>query len=60
MRTVEQTGESILITDHGKEVLELKPHTPADADPLQQLKGSVVKLQDPFTPVDEDEWEAAN
>jgi prevent-host-death family protein len=60
MRTVEQTGESILITDHGKEVLELKPHTPSDTDPLQQLKDSVVRLQGPFTPVDEDEWEAAN
>ena len=49
-----------MITDHGREVLELKPHTPVEANPLQQLRGSVVELKDPFSPVDEDEWEAAN
>ncbi len=36
MRTVEQTGESIVITDHGKPVLELKPYTPPDVDPLKR------------------------
>jgi prevent-host-death family protein len=60
MRTVEQTGESIVITDHGKPVLELRPYTPPDVDPLKRLKGSVVEFLDPCDPVAEDDWESAN
>ncbi len=56
MRNVEQAGESILITDHGKPVLELKPYTPSDTNPLETLKGSVVEYSDPFDPASDD-WE---
>ncbi len=60
MQAVEKTGESLVITDHGKPVLELKPYEAAKVDPLQLLKGSVVELLSPYAPVDEDEWEASN
>ena len=60
MRTVEQVGEPIVITDHGKPVLELKPYTPADVNPLERLKGSVVEFFDPFAPVSVDDWESAH
>ena len=60
MRAVEKTGESLVITDHGKPVLELKPYEAANVDPLQLLKGSVAELLNPYAPVDEDEWEASN
>ncbi len=60
MRNVEQAGEAILITDHGKPVLELKPYTPVDIDPLARLKGSVVEYADPLDPIEPDNWESAS
>lgn len=60
MRSVEQAGEPVIITDHGKPVLELKPYFPTEVDPLERLKGSVVEFLDPFDPVSDDEWESAN
>jgi len=59
MRTVEQGGEPIIITDHGKPVLELKAYVSNDTDPIERLKGSVVEFIDPFAPIDENEWESA-
>ena len=60
MRSVEQGGEPIIITDHGKPVLELKAYVSNDIDPFERLKGSVVEFVDPFEPVAEDEWESAD
>ncbi len=60
MRAIEKTGESLVITDHGKPVLELKPYEAASVDPLALLKGGVAELLNPYAPVDEDEWEASN
>jgi antitoxin (DNA-binding transcriptional repressor) of toxin-antitoxin stability system len=39
MRAIEQGGEAIIITDHGKPVLELKAYTSNDIDPIELLKG---------------------
>ena len=60
MRSVEQGGEPVIITDHGKPVLELKAYVSNDIDPIERLKGSVVEFIDSFEPVAEDEWESAN
>ncbi|VAW77389.1 hypothetical protein MNBD_GAMMA13-494 [hydrothermal vent metagenome] len=59
MRKIEQTGEPVIITDHGRPTLELKVYTPTESDPLEQLKGSVVEYKNPTQPVVEDDWEAA-
>ena len=60
MRAIEQSGEPVVITDHGKPVLELKVYTANDIGPIERLKGSVVDFLDPFEPVSEDDWESAN
>ena len=57
-RHVEASGESIVVTDHGKPALEVRPYRSADRDPLAILRGSVVRYEDPTEPVDV-EWEAA-
>lgn len=60
-RQIETTGEPIVITDHGRPALEVRPWRPAQsspADPLQHLRGSVLHYADPFAPVDADDWEA--
>ena len=59
-RQVEASGEPLVVTDHGRPTLEVRPYRPAwpDADPLQQLRGSVLRFDDPFAPVGENDWEA--
>jgi antitoxin (DNA-binding transcriptional repressor) of toxin-antitoxin stability system len=59
-RQVEASGESLVVTDHGRPTLEVRPYRPArpGADPLEELRGSVLRFDDPFAPVDENDWEA--
>lgn len=59
MRRVEQTGQAIVITDHGRPVLELRPWR-AEAlgeDPVAYLKNTVIDYIDPQAPLDE-AWDA--
>ena len=60
-RQIEASGEPLVITDHGRPSLEVRPFHPADpdpADPLSQLRGTVLHYDDPFAPVAEGEWES--
>jgi antitoxin (DNA-binding transcriptional repressor) of toxin-antitoxin stability system len=58
-RLVESSGESLIVTGHGKPTLEVRPYRPeAKRDPLNVLRGSVLRYDDPLEPVGEDEWEA--
>lgn len=59
MRGVEQTGEEVVITAHGKPALVVKKYTEQKPNPLDKLRGSVVKFDSPTMPVGEDEWELA-
>ena len=49
-----------MVTDHGRPTLEVRPYRPArpDADPLGQLRGSVLRFDEPFEPVGENDWDA--
>ena len=60
VRQVEASGESLVVTDHGRPTLEVRLYRPArpDADPLGQLRGSVLRFDEPFAPVGENDWEA--
>ncbi|MBM5785336.1 MAG: type II toxin-antitoxin system Phd/YefM family antitoxin [Cyanobacteria bacterium K_DeepCast_35m_m1_288] len=60
-REIETTGEAMVITDHGRPALEVRPYRRAatgSVSPLQALRGSVSHYEAPFDPVDESEWEA--
>ena len=47
------------MTDHGKPTLEVRPYQQeTKRDPLDVLKGSVLRYDDPMEPVGEDDWEA--
>jgi antitoxin (DNA-binding transcriptional repressor) of toxin-antitoxin stability system len=56
-RLVEASGASVVVTDHGKPALEVRPYRSNDRNPLDILRGSVVRYVDPTAPVDV-EWEA--
>lgn len=57
-RLVEKSGQAIVVTDHGKPVLEVRPYRAAGKEPLQLLQGSLLHYENPTEPVD-DEWESA-
>ena len=60
-RQVEASGETLVITDHGRPALEVRPYRPSPTDqpdPLQALRGSVLLYNDPFAPVAEGDWDA--
>ena len=58
-RQVEASGQSVIVTDHGKPVLEVRPYRGMERDPLDVLRGSVVRYENPTAPVAVDDWEAA-
>lgn len=56
-RQVEQSGEHVVVTDHGTPTLVVRPFHSLDRDPLEILSGTVVHYDNPTDPVDV-EWEA--
>lgn len=58
-RHIEASGESIIVTDHGKPTLEVRPYRRIDRNPLDILRGSVIRYDNPTEPIAEEEWEAA-
>lgn len=57
-RQVEASGESLIVTDHGKPTLEVRPYRGLKRDPLDVLRGSAMRYDDPTDPVSTDDWEA--
>lgn len=57
-REVEKTGRELIITDRGKPVLKLVPYKEDLEELLRPLRGTVLRYDDPFEPVAEDDWEA--
>lgn len=57
-RQVEASGESVIVTDHGRPALEVRRFRGTDRNPLDVLRGTVVRYDNPTEPVDV-EWEAA-
>lgn len=60
IRKVESDKVTITITDRGKPVAQIIPFkekTSQPQDPLEALRGSVLKYEDPFEPVGLEDWE---
>ncbi len=57
-RRVEQSGEALVITDHGKPVLRLVPYQGDPDAALRQLRGSVLSYERPEDPVAIEDWES--
>ena len=56
-RHIEATAESIVVTDHGESVLEIRPcRDGMKRDPLDVLRGSVLRFDHPLSPVGADAW----
>ncbi|MBZ0072212.1 MAG: type II toxin-antitoxin system Phd/YefM family antitoxin [Gammaproteobacteria bacterium] len=57
-RQVESSGKPLIVTDHGKPSIEVRPYRSADRSPLDTLRGSVTEYADPLEPVGLGDWEA--
>jgi antitoxin (DNA-binding transcriptional repressor) of toxin-antitoxin stability system len=58
-RQIETTGNSLIVTDHGKPVLEVRPYQSTVRSPLQVLRDSVVRYDRPTQPIGDGDWDAA-
>ncbi|CAN7730570.1 type II toxin-antitoxin system Phd/YefM family antitoxin [Caballeronia sp. LjRoot34] len=58
-RLVESSGESLIVTDLGQPTLELRPYQTDARDPLDLLRGSLLRYDNPMDPVGENDWAAA-
>lgn len=58
-RQIETSGQTVIVTDHGKPTLEVRPYRGIERAPLDVLRGSVLNYVRPTEPVADDEWEAA-
>lgn len=58
-RRVETSGQSVVVTDHGRPTLEVRRYRGIDRNPLVVLRDSVVRYDNATDPVAEEEWEAA-
>ena len=57
-RRVETSGQSVVVTDHGKPTLEVRRYRAVDRNPLDVLRNSAVRYDNPTDPVAEEAWEA--
>jgi antitoxin (DNA-binding transcriptional repressor) of toxin-antitoxin stability system len=59
-RQIESSGESLIVTDCGRPILELRPYLNDNAqDPLSLLRGSLLRDDNPMGPAGENDWNAA-
>ncbi len=57
-RLIEESGETMIITDRGKPVLKILPYKADPEDRLKMLRNSVLKYDDPTEPVAAEDWKA--
>lgn len=57
LHQVEVSGETLIVTDHGRPTLEVRPFRSGSRSPLEVLRGSVLSYQSPLEPVSAEDWE---
>ena len=56
-RAVQETGQPLTITEHGRPVLRIVPYKADAQATLAALRGSVLRYEHPTGPVAVDDWE---
>ncbi len=51
---IETSGDSVLVTDNGRPVIEIRKFPSYSDKPLDRLHGSVLEYKGPFDPVADD------
>ena len=58
LRKVESSGQSLIVTDHGKPSIEVRRYQATERSPMALLKGTVTHYIDPMEPVGKGDWES--
>ena len=58
LEQVRKTRQALLVTRHGKPVVEISPYVPKDRGRVNPLKGSIAYQGDLISPIDED-WDSS-
>ncbi|MEE8058588.1 MAG: type II toxin-antitoxin system Phd/YefM family antitoxin [Pseudomonadales bacterium] len=58
-RGVEQSGQTMIITDRGTPTIEIRKIRRQEISPLELLRNSVVKYESVTAPVAVDDWDNA-
>lgn len=58
-RQIETSGEPLIVTDHGQPKLEVRRYRPSTQTPLDVLRGSMLRYDDPTEPVGAEDWDVA-
>ena len=56
-RKVEQSGEELVITDHGQPVLKIIPYVADPEECFRGLRNTVLQYDAPLEPVGGEDWE---
>ena len=56
-RRIEQTGEELVITDHGQPVLKIVPYVADPEEYFRGLRNTVLEYEAPLEPVGTEDWE---
>ena len=55
---IQEDGQELIITDHAKPVIKIIPFREEPHVVLKELRNSVIRYDDPFKPVGQDDWDA--
>lgn len=55
-RQIQKNGRELIITDHAKPVIKIIPFREEPHVILRDLRNSVIRYDDPFEPVGQDDW----
>lgn len=58
LEEVRETRQPLLVTRHGRPVVEISPYVPKEAARTNPLKGSILFQGDLISPIDE-KWDSA-
>ncbi len=58
LEEVRETRQSLLVTRHGKPVVEISPYVPKNDTRVNPLKGSIVSQEDLISPLHE-RWDSS-
>lgn len=56
-RLVQKSNRPLYITDHGKTVLKIIPCREDEGELLKELRGTIIKYENPCLPVGIEDWE---
>lgn len=57
-RQIQESNQELIITDHNKPVLKIIPYRDQTRTVLKELRNSVLRFDQPFRPIGENDWEA--